>query len=54
VLLRPPELLFDSISERSGLLLVISAKSETLMNRRDGVVGLNFRVPIVVPENQEL
>src|SRR5579883_1830570 len=33
---------------RSGSVLVISSKVETVMNRRPGVVGLNFLIPIGV------
>ncbi len=34
------------VSERSGSLFVISAKSETVWNRRPGLVGLRLRIGI--------
>src|SRR5438445_546750 len=41
--LRPPVLCFGASSERSGSFLVISEKSETVWNRRPGLVGLRLR-----------
>src|SRR3954452_1270643 len=42
-LLRPPEAGRGSSSARSGVVLVISEKSETVWNRRPGLVGLRLR-----------
>src|SRR3970040_144085 len=44
--LRPPVLPFLEISVFSGLAVVISAKSETVWNRRPGEVGLRFLIAI--------
>src|SRR5271166_4027170 len=41
--LRPPELGLGETSERSGRSRVISEKSETVWNRRPGLVGLRER-----------
>src|SRR5256885_1777852 len=40
---RPPVLGLGASSERSGRSLVISEKSETVWNRRPGLVGLRLR-----------
>src|SRR5665648_115212 len=47
-LLRPPLLVSGRTSDFSGVVLVISAKSETLEPRRPGVVGLYLRIPILM------
>src|ERR1041385_7781427 len=44
---RPPLFLSGSISERSGVERVISAKSDTERKRVPFVTGLNWRMPIV-------
>src|SRR5881275_740750 len=41
--LRPPVLGLGASSERSGRSLVTSEKSETVWNRRPGLVGLRLR-----------
>src|SRR5262245_66252375 len=46
--LRPPVRGFGLVSDFSGLLLVISEKSDTVWNRRPGLVGLRLRTGIVV------
>src|SRR6476659_1868764 len=43
--LRPPDLGLGARSDFSGRLLVISEKSETVWNRRPGLVGLRVRIP---------
>src|SRR4051812_31036570 len=43
---RPPDFLRGSVSDFSGVLRVISAKSETLRKRVPLVTGLNWRIPI--------
>src|SRR5690606_18787146 len=45
--LRPPDFGFGARSDFSGLLLVISEKSETVWKRRPGLVGLRVRIPTV-------
>src|ERR1700755_3302230 len=45
-LLRPPERFFGSRSRFSGVSLVISFLSSTVMNRRDAVYGLKLFSPI--------
>jgi len=45
-LLRPPVLGSGSSSDFSGLLRVISAKSDTVRNRWVGVTGLSFLMAI--------
>ena len=42
LLFRPPFLVSFSVSAFSGFDFVTSAKSETVMKRRPGVVGLNL------------
>src|SRR5665648_67888 len=49
LLLRPPRLGSGSNSDFSGAVLVISAKSETVWNRRPGEVGLYFFSPMSSP-----
>jgi hypothetical protein len=44
LLFRPPRFLTGSTRLFSGSDLVTSAKSETVMKRRPGLVGLNFLV----------
>ena len=46
LLLRPPFFVSFSVSAFSGVDFVTSAKSETVMKRRPGVVGLNRRTGI--------
>jgi hypothetical protein len=46
VLLRPPFFVSFSVSFFSGFDFVTSAKSETVMKRRPGLVGLNLRTGI--------
>src|SRR5215217_3969404 len=48
LLFRPPVFLAGSTRLFSGSDFVISAKSETVMNLRPGLVGLNFLVGIYV------
>src|ERR1700730_15532855 len=43
---RPPLLCSGRTSDFSGVVRVISAKSDTLAPRRPGVVGLYLRMPI--------
>src|SRR5215207_7467634 len=43
---RPPLFLSGSVSDFSGVLRVISVKSETLRKRVPLVTGLNWRIPI--------
>src|SRR5687767_4362363 len=50
VALRPPLLCRGRTSDFSGVLRVISAKSATDEPRRPGVVGLNLRIPMSVPQ----
>src|SRR5215469_6022833 len=45
-LLRPPERFFGSSKDFSGVCLVISLLSSTVMNRRDAVYGLKLFSPI--------
>src|SRR5271155_1097907 len=45
--LRPPVRFFDSLSDFSGVCLVISLLSSIVRNRRDGVYGLNVFSAIV-------
>src|SRR4051794_24086299 len=47
-LLRPPVRLLGARRDFSGVVLVISEKSETVWNRRPGLVGLRLRMAIVV------
>src|SRR5881398_3583795 len=42
--LRPPDFLRPSTSDFSGVVLVISAKSEYVTKRRPGLVGLGLRI----------
>src|SRR3954463_12433369 len=42
--LRPPDFLRPSTSDFSGVVLVISAKSEYVTKRRPGLVGLGLRM----------
>src|SRR3982751_5890735 len=44
--LRPPDFLRPSTSDFSGVVLVISAKSEYVTKRRPGLVGLGLRIGI--------
>src|SRR3954468_10596079 len=44
---RPPDFGLGARSERSGFSLVISEKSETVWNRRPGLVGLRLRSGMV-------
>ena len=46
LLLRPPFFVSFSVSAFSGFDFVTSAKSETVMWRRPGLVGLNLRTGI--------
>src|SRR3954447_15632081 len=48
LLLRPPFFVTGASSDFSGSFLVISAKSETVMKRRPGDVGLYLRTAISV------
>src|SRR5687768_10930341 len=48
VLLRPPFFLMGTMRDFSGVVLVISEKSSTEMNRREGVYGLNVFIGMVV------
>src|SRR6516164_1003092 len=45
-LFRPPERFFGSSKLFSGVSLVISLLSSTVMNRRDAVYGLKLLIPI--------
>src|ERR1700730_58166 len=45
--LRPPVLFFDSVSDFSGVCLVMSLLSSIVRKRRDGVYGLNVFSAIV-------
>lgn len=45
--LRPPDLFLLTSRLRSGVVVVTSSKVETVMKRREGVVGLNFLIAIV-------
>src|SRR4051794_11705150 len=54
-LFRPPVALFGARRDFSGVVLVISAKSETVWNRRPGLVGLRLRSAIVpYPSNRSI
>jgi len=44
--LRPPVLCIGASSVRSGSAVVSSSKSDTVMKRRPGEVGLNLRMAI--------
>src|SRR5215207_9512298 len=44
--LRPPDFGLGASSDFSGRDFVISAKSETVWNRRAGLVGLRERIPM--------
>src|ERR1041385_801285 len=46
LLLRPPVPRFGSSSDFSGVVFVISSKSDTERNRVAGVTGLNCRMPM--------
>src|SRR5258707_881307 len=46
--LRPPHRLVGAVSFFSGRSLVISAKSETVINRRAAEVGLYFLIPMIL------
>src|SRR5262245_45538836 len=49
--LRPPDLRSGAVRLFSGLSLVISAKSETVIRRRPAEVGLYFLIPMIVPQS---
>src|SRR6058998_2747864 len=51
LLLRPPVPRFGSSSDFSGVVFVISSKSDTERNRVAGVTGLNCRIPISALEH---
>src|SRR2546427_13235162 len=51
LLLRPPVPRFGSSSDFSGVVLVISPKSDTERNRVAGVTGLNCRMPMSALEH---
>src|SRR5881296_1853747 len=51
LLLRPPLPLSGSSSDFSGVVFVISSKSDTERNRVAGVTGLNCRIPISALEH---
>src|SRR2546425_11604521 len=53
LLLRPPLPLSGSSSDFSGVVFVISSKSETERNRVAGVTGLNCRMPISALEHRD-
>src|SRR4028118_1141404 len=46
LLLRPPDLVRPTVSDFSGSVLVISAKSANVMKRRPAEVGLTFLIGI--------
>src|SRR5260370_14796312 len=52
--LRPPVFGFGRVRARSGWSRVISAKSETVWNRRPGLVGLRLRIGTSAPEDLDL
>src|SRR4051794_29873462 len=52
-LLRPPFLGSGSVSDFSGVVRVISAKSATLEPRRPGVVGLYLRIAICLQSSSQ-
>src|ERR1700730_16323057 len=53
--LRPPVLGFERVRAFSGRSRVISAKSETVWNRRPGLVGLRLRIGMAsAPEDLDL
>src|SRR5438309_10015818 len=51
LLLRPPVPRFGSSSDFSGVVFVISPKSDTERNRVAGVTGLNCRMPMSALEH---
>src|SRR5881398_706407 len=53
LLLRPPVPRFGSSSDFSGVVFVISAKSETERNRVAEVTGLNCRMPMSALEHRD-
>src|SRR5438045_3207852 len=48
LLLRPPVWCLGPMSDFSGVVLVTSEKSETVWNRRPGLVGLRLRMAMVL------
>src|SRR5437660_1854382 len=53
LLLRPPVPRFGSSSDFSGVVFVISPKSDTERNRVAGVTGLNCRMPMSALEHRD-